>query len=124
MTVTIQLPLPPKELNPNSPTMTTGSRMAKNRATKAYRTAAKVQVLSKVAGGWKPRWKKATIQVEYFFPTMAFRDPDNCIATLKSAFDGLSDSGLLDDDRDVTYLPVKRAKDAQNPRVVIHVSAQ
>lgn len=124
MTVTITLPLPPKELNPNKQVASRGGRMAKNRATDKYKTAAKVQVLATVAGGWKPRWKTPTIQVEYYFPTMAFRDPDNCIATLKSAFDGLSASGLLDDDRDVTYLPVKRSKDAKNPRVVIHISDQ
>ena len=122
MTVTIRLPIPPKELNPNKPTMTVRGRMAKNRATKKYRLAAKIQVLATVQGGWKPRWKTPTIHVEYYFPTNAFRDADNCLATLKAAFDGLTDAGLLDDDRGVTHLPVKRAKDAKDPRVVIHVS--
>ena len=122
MTVTITLPLPPKELNPNKQVASRGGRMAKARATDKYKTAAKVQVLATVPGGWKPRWKTATIQVEYYFPTMAFRDADNCLASLKAAFDGLTDAGLLDDDRGVTHLPVKRAKDSEKPRVVIHVS--
>ena len=35
------------------------------------------------------------------------RDKDNLLASLKAAFDGLTDAGVWTDDSEATYLPVR-----------------
>ena len=47
---------------------------------------------------------------------------DSLAADLNEAFDGLTDAGLLADDRDVTHLPPRREKDAAYPRVLITIT--
>ena len=124
MTVTITLPLPPKELSPNYAPASRGARMGKAAKTKKYRTASKVQVIATVEAGWKPRWKTATIRVQWYHKTMGFPDRSNITNWLKAAEDGLQDAGLIENDSGLTWLPVERYKDAKNPRVVIHISDQ
>lgn len=48
-------------------------------------------------------------------------DPDNLIATMKSAIDGITDAGIWIDDRELSFLPCVQDKDADNPRIEIHV---
>ena len=52
------------------------------------------------------------------------RDRDNCLASLKATFDGLTDSGLLVDDSGITHLPLVLAVDPKNPRVELHLTQE
>lgn len=80
-------------------------------------------MIAAMATGQKPGWKEAQIRVTWFSKTARVIDRDNILAYLKSAFDGLTDAGILADDRDVTHLPPIREKDAKNPRVEIEISS-
>jgi len=101
--VLVKLSLPPTELWPNA----RPHRMAKARAVKAYRHEA--AIISKQALGRTrpPRWTAASIEATFYFPTVRRRDPDNCLAALKAAFDGLRDAGVIADDNRLTHLPIR-----------------
>ena len=121
MEIKVTLSLPPKELNPNG----RFHYMRKAKAKQAYRHEAKI---ASVDAGIEQDWPagvqldEAQVQVVYYHATKALRDPDNIIASLKSAFDGVTDSGLWTDDRDLTHLPVIREIDSKNPRVELHIT--
>ena len=100
--VTIILPLPVKVLQPNSTVATMGGRFMKARATKRYRSLAKACVLDELdwddvmSGG--VMWKKASVKTIFYHKTKRKRDEDNAKGSLKAAFDGVVDSGLIPDD--------------------------
>lgn len=102
MTVTIYLPLPPAALNPNARV----HWRTKAKATKAYREAARWAAHAPHAA----QWKVADIQAHFRFGQDRRRDRDNLLASLKAAFDGLVDAGLLADDSGVVLLPVTYEK--------------
>ena len=111
--MTITLPLPRKELSPNARV----HYMAKARAAKAYRAAAFIE------GRKHPgtKWKKATAQATFFRRTKRAVDSDNALASLKNAFDGIADAGIVSNDRDLTHCPVVSMVDRENPRVEIKI---
>ena len=96
--------------------------MAKATAIKKYRLAAKLACMSAFPSSFKPRWKTAIVQVEWFTKTIRHMDGDNALASLKNGFDGLTDYGIFADDRGNTYPPVKFAKDKDNPRIVLTIT--
>ena len=51
-------------------------------------------------------WKAANVQIEVTPPDRRRRDKDNLLASLKAAFDGAQDAGLIADDSGLTYLPI------------------
>jgi Holliday junction resolvase RusA-like endonuclease len=67
------------------------------------------------------QWRTATITVHWFSRTRTRPDADNALASLKAAFDGLVDAGVLADDREVTFAPIRFAVDKADPRVEITV---
>jgi len=95
--------------------------MAKASAIKKYRTRARLEFMAAHAAGFRPRAAVATVQIKWFARTARFPDGDNALATMKAAFDGLTDAGLFCDDKGLTHLPVKFAKDASNPRVQLTI---
>lgn len=121
-TLTVVVELPPNELKPNS--RPHFREKAKQKA--YYRNHASEE--AQVAVWKKPRtsltmpWTEVTIKVTYYHKTKAFADRDNILASMKAAFDGLVDAGLLTDDRDVTYLPVVREHDKDEPRVELVIT--
>lgn len=119
----ITLSIPPRCLSPNFTVASRGGRMGKAAAIKKYRNAAMLACLAALSKGITPRWKAATVQVHWFAKTMRFPDGDNALATLKSAFDGMTDAGLFADDKGLTHLPVKFAKDKDNPRIEILIDS-
>lgn len=119
MTVTFTFSLPPRILSPNA----RSHFHAKARATKKYRTDCKVRVMTQVAGGFKPRWKTATLQMHWIAKTRMRPDDGNAIASFKAGLDGITDAGILDDDRGITHLPVTFGVDRDNPRLVITIDA-
>ena len=88
---TLTLPWPPKELHPNS----RPHYMAKARATKQYRELV----------GWEAKAQNipaltapVTAQCVFCVKTMRLRDLDNLLASMKAAWDGLVDAGVLPGD--------------------------
>lgn len=120
MTLTITLPIPPKELSPNA----RPHFQAKAKKVKQYRNRAMLEVLAQVPGGYKPMFKRAEVHIDWFTETARRMDGDNALACLKSAFDGVTDSGFLSDDRGLTHHPVRFEKDKDHPRVVLTITAQ
>lgn len=94
--ITIILPLPPRVLSPNCVSATPGGRFAKASATKRYRRLAKEAVEAERVES--SPWKKLSVQLRFFWRTKRKRDQDNAMASLKSAYDGIIDSGLVTDD--------------------------
>jgi crossover junction endodeoxyribonuclease RusA len=114
--ITITMPLPPPELNPNG----RHHWRAKLRPKAKYRDRAQLEGLAAMGGRMAPRWLRPRITLNVYHKTKAFRDPDNIIASCKAAIDGLTECGILNDDRDCVYA-VNRAKDAANPRIEITI---
>jgi crossover junction endodeoxyribonuclease RusA len=120
MNITITIPLPPAALKPNS--RPHWSRKA--RAAKAYRKAAWAATVAATSPGLPMRWRKASVQVTAFFKTVRHPDPDNLIASLKAAFDGIADAGLVADDKELWPLRPIIGKDAEFPRIELTISPE
>ena len=114
--VITDLPLPSRSLSPNARV----HWAVKARTVKWYRQAAHIAA-TMALGRRKPRWRRATVQVTFRFRTRHRRDPDNLLASLKPAFDGLVDAGLLLDDAGLTHLPVVLTYDKNRPGVEMAV---
>jgi len=115
-TLLIVLPLPPRILHPNA----RPHHMAKAKATKAYRGMA--ALTARQSKNDPPRWKSAQVHIVYFFKDSRRRDRDNLLAWLKSAFDGLADAGVVENDADFVYHPILISKDTKRPRVEIEIT--
>lgn len=115
--ITIDLPLPPKLLHPNS---RTASWKLKAHVTKKRRGLAKLLAMEQRPD--QPL-EKATILATFHMPRR--QDPDNLIAWLKSTIDGLKDGGVIKDDGGLTWLPPVQitGKKANGKRVVLHLAA-
>ncbi len=124
--VVIILPLPAKVLHPNCTVATMGGRFMKAGATKRYRRLARLAVAdteypmdlpNSFTSG--PLWKKASVKTIFYHKTKRKRDEDNAKGSLKAAFDGVVDSGLILDD-DSEHLTHERPEfkiDKEHPRV-------
>lgn len=115
----ITLPLPPPELHPNA----RPHYMAKAAKTKRYRMDAYLVALHarREARHVLP-WPSASVRVTRYAKTKRRADRDNVLASLKAAFDGIADAGVVLDDSQLTYLPVVMAVDATDPRVEIELT--
>lgn len=116
---TVTLQLPHKSLSPNSRC----HWATKARAAKGYRSAAWAVALERLGRDPAPQWVQAVCQCRFYFPDRRIRDCDNLLASLKSAFDGLADAGIIANDSGLIHLPVVRDVDAHNPHVDIVVQA-
>lgn len=65
---------------------------------------------------------EVTLLATYYHNCRRRRDPDNHIAMLKYAIDGLVLGGLLIDDDKITLKPVQFAIDKENPRLELLVT--
>ena len=121
MELTVTLRLPDLALSPNARV----HWAQKAAATRAYRTLAHVRGLEALGNvDHLPRWKRATARAIFYVPDRRRRDRDNLLASLKAAFDGFVDAGILEDDAGLTHLPVVIQVDQDNPRVEIRLSPQ
>jgi len=95
--ITITIPHPPLPCRPNSRT----HWRKKSQAVKAYRYQAAAYARSLLGGAGinPPRWQKAKVRVVWRCTKRIHPDPDNIIASLKAAFDGLADAGLIANDK-------------------------
>jgi Holliday junction resolvase RusA-like endonuclease len=67
---------------------------------------------------------RATAQVTFYFDSKRRRDPDNALAAMKAAFDGMVDAKIIADDSRLVHLPVIMLIDRESPRVVIEVTGE
>lgn len=98
--ITITLDLPPRELSPN----VKSHWAVKARAVRAYRNAAKFAVLEKGLPASAP-WGRCRVRTAFYFAVQRGRDGDNLLASMKAAFDGIADSGLVVNDKGMIHDP-------------------
>lgn len=98
--MTFQLPLPPKELNPNARC----HWAVKARAVRAARMVALAEarrVLDDL-GCPPPRWPRASMRANVYVLSAKRRpDPDNLMASLKAYLDGLASAGIVANDKEL-----------------------
>lgn len=97
----IELPWPPKELNPNARVHWS----KKSAAAKKYRAAC--YLITKASGMRAPDGDIRLI-IEFVPPDARRRDDDNCLSSMKSGRDGLADALGIDDSRFVTQLSISK----------------
>ena len=116
--LSITLPLPAKELSPNSRC----HFMSKANKVKRYRLDAKhAAMIAAHECGIREPLERVRITATFFHRQNRHRDADNALASLKAAFDGLADAGIVTNDRKITHAPVEFCVDAENPRVELRV---
>ena len=120
--VTIILPLPPKVLQPNCTVGTIGGRFMKAAATKRYRRLAKEAVEAECIE--TTPWGKVTVKAVFYFSHARRRDPDNAMGSLKAAYDGIVDTGLVADDdyEHMERMPPIFRGDCNYPRVELTIT--
>lgn len=119
--VTVVLSLPPRELSPNHTVGSRGGRMAKSVKTKAYRQAAHTEAMVALCGRYSPLWPHAVALATFYVKDRRRRDRDNLLASLKAAFDGITDAGIVADDAGLTHQPVRVFVDKVRQRVEIEL---
>ena len=119
--ITVTLPIPPRELSPNHTVGSRGGRLGKAAKTRHYRENARWSTLPACLGKGL-FWSAATVRIRWHTKTKRRPDADNALASLKAAFDGFTDAGIWTTDRNVRYEPIDFAIDRTNPRVEITIS--
>lgn len=111
--VKITLPPPYRQLSPNARVHHIVLANWKAR----YKRDAFYATKSVVIG--EPRWHRASVKITFYFRDNRRRDEDNAIASLKAAFDGVVEAGLIVDDshKNLVRLPVEFLVDKEDPRV-------
>jgi hypothetical protein len=115
--VTITLPLPPAALKPNA----RPHWAAKAKAVKQCRRIGRVAAIAALAGAPPPRWMRASVLIEAYFPTARHWDPDNLVSSCKAYFDSFQDAGLVENDRELWPERPVIGKDKDNPRLVLTI---
>jgi Holliday junction resolvase RusA-like endonuclease len=113
--VTVTLPVPDRKLSPNARC----HWAAKATAIRSYRTNACLITHCACVKAGVTGWLRARVTIRFYFASNRRRDKDNCLAMLKSAFDGIADSGLILNDSGLTPMPPEMMVDKLNPRVEI-----
>lgn len=115
------LPLPPRILSPNVHQATIRGRFAKAAATKRQRRLAKEAVLEECIE--TAPWKKCEVAAEFFYQQKRRHDDENAMVSIKPAYDGIVDAGLVADDDSIHMrkLPPAFSVDRENPRVELTI---
>jgi crossover junction endodeoxyribonuclease RusA len=114
--ITITLPLPPKEVHPNYRV----HWASKAKHTKGYRWLAWYAARAQVEPTHIP-WERAQTEAVFHYPTAHVRDGDGAASSLKAAWDGIADAGVIANDAGFTHLPPRLLVDRENPRVVVTI---
>lgn len=120
--VTIILPLPAKVLSPNWMAGSIGGRFAKAAAAKKYRKMAKIAVEAERIEDMP--WQEVEVKAVFYYRHKRRRDQDNAMGSLKAAYDGIVDAGLVIDD---DYEHMKRVTpafelDPYCPRIALTIT--
>lgn len=100
--ISIHLPMPDKALSPNARV----HWATKSRAVKSLRGRATLLALAALGGSPAPHWRAADVTIVITPPDRRNRDRDNLLASLKGAFDGAQDAGIVIDDSGFHYQPI------------------
>jgi len=95
-TITIVLPLPNRVLSPNFTIGGIGGRIMKAAATKKYRRLAREAVEEERIESLP--WDKIKVTADFYYTKKRRRDQDNAMGSLKAAYDGIVDAGVVIDD--------------------------
>jgi hypothetical protein len=103
--ITIELPLPPKQMRPNARCHWRAKLKPKaQQRQEAY-------LCAKAACANPPRWELAEVEATFY---VARRwDSDNCIGSMKASADGLEDAGIVVNDSGFIWLPPKQVIDGK-----------
>lgn len=115
--LTINLPIPDAKLRSNARV----HWAIRSRLTKLHRNRAMLAARTVLGKEPPPRWEKASLRTEWFFPTRRHLDPDNAIGSLKAYIDGLADAGIVANDRGLWPERPVMSTDNVCPRVVLTV---
>jgi len=121
-TLTIVLPLPARVLQPNCTIGSFGGRMMKAAATKRYRRLAREAIEAEQIE--TAPWQRVEVCAAFYFASRRRRDQDNAIGSLKAAYDGIVDSGLVPDDdyEHMKRMPPTFKIDKEHPRVELTIT--
>ena len=94
---------------------------AKAAAAKKYRRIAKEAVEAQEIES--APWEEMGVDASFYHETKRRRDQDNAMASLKAAYDGIVDSGLISDDdsEHMKRTPPTFELDKNNPRVELQL---
>lgn len=118
--LTISISLPPKECSPNG----RGHWSRRAMANKCYRLEAWAACVKALDGANPPKWLKAQAKIAAYFPTRRRPDPDNLIASLKAAFDGIADAEIVANDRGLWPERPVILTDPETPRIQITITEE
>ncbi len=92
----VVLPLPARVLSPNCMIGSIGGRFMKASATRKFRRVTKEAVQAEHVETLP--WRKAHVAATLFHNTKRRRDQDDALGSLKAAYDGIVDAGVVPDD--------------------------
>lgn len=118
-TVVILIPIPPRILSPNVMIATIRGRFAKAAATKKQRRLA-MEAVQEERIETAP-WNRIEVKPTFYFKTKRKHDDANAVASLKGAYDGIVEAGLVPDDTH-EYWKNETPEffvDRDNPRVIL-----
>lgn len=120
--ITIVIPIPNKVLQPNCTIGSFGGRMMVNNARKKYKRITR-EAIEEENIETKP-WNFVSVSAKFYFKTSRRRDTDNAIGSLKSAYDGIAESGLIvdDDKKHMQRIEPDFFIDKNNPRVELTIT--
>lgn len=118
--LTITIPHPPKECRPNG--RYHWARKAKH--VKRHRSLSHMACLEALKGRMPERWRQAKVQVTAYTKTAQHQDPDNLIASLKAAFDGIADAQIVANDKGLWPERPVILKDPVNPRIELTITEE
>lgn len=121
--LTLQLPLPARQLSPNARVHWSGKRRAVKEARAAAREESR-RVMGDAGMRSAPRWEKATYRCVFFLPDARKRDADNLMASLKSYLDGIADAGVVVNDSGLWPERPEMRVDRRMPRVEITLTKE
>ena len=118
----IVLPLPPRVLSPNVAQATIRGRFTKAAATKKYRRLTNEAVQEECIES--SQWAKVVVEAEFYFKRRGRHDDENAMVSIKAAYDGIVDAGLVadDDSEHMRKMPPEFKVDKENPRVVLTIT--
>ncbi|MFI4861752.1 MAG: hypothetical protein ACIAXF_13860 [Phycisphaerales bacterium JB063] len=111
--LTITIPWPAKQLDSNK----RYHWRAKLKPKKEARQRAWAECVRQP--GHAMRLVSVRVDVVAYHKTRNFRDRQNIISILKHSIDGIQDAEVIVDDSELSWGPVRREKDASNPRIEI-----
>ncbi len=94
--IIVMFPVPNRVLSPNCHIGSRGMMFKKAAAAKKLRNSLKEAIKNEQIDSMP--WRKVSVDVAYYHKVNRRRDQDNAVGMLKAAYDGIIDSGLVQDD--------------------------